>query len=526
MTIYKTLLDTSLSYDQLVTRLDTRLSKGELQNLSKVFGLSPAKKTKEKMAQEIVTHIQDSLHPRLDQFRKLASEDQYQRTISEVELYLYSKTKRPDEELEVPLIFTQIPDIEEQEDVQEEEDIEFLEDDEDTPSIRPSKTIEETYSQFSVLYFIEQLEKGDNPRLSEFKSYIINEAAIARPDRTLLQSSYQSLREELKSYSTQEEKLRYLQSKLPSISRSASPERTFLSSARGGNGTFVEEEPEEEIVSEEEVEIRNPSLDQGILMFLRDQYESGATILIQNVRPYLRRMDITSYSPEVIRERYDHFMNLLKGVGKKRDVRLEQVQTWLSEINSEEDEPEIIEVEEEDEPDTIVSVEEEEQDQEESEPELVQLPPSELETKVEAPEVCNVMETHANLEELAGDLTCSEGKICNVDEQVCVLPTPETVITSLQVGDKMLPITGKSDSDVVRDIKKEIVSLTAQLQRKERTNRDKLLELKKFISTPVDLDKLYSSLRSYQSSQQLYTQQKAQQANQELRDKIKKCLFL
>ena len=528
MTIYKTLLDTSLSSDELVARLDARLSKVELQNLSKVFGLSSGKKTKETIAQEIVTHIQEALHPRLDQFRKLASDDQYQRTISDVELYLYAKTKRPSEDLELPLIFTQIPDIEEQEDVQEEEDIEFLEDEEDTPSIRPSKTIEETYSQFAVLYFIEQLEKGENPRLPSFKSYIINEAAIARPDRTLLQSSYQSLREELKSYSTQEEKLRYLQSKLPSISRSASPERTFLSSARGGNGTFVEEEPEEDGLSEiNSVEMKSPSLDQGILMFLRDQYESGATILIQNIRPYLRRMDITSYSPEVIRERYDHFMNLLKGVGKKRDVRLEQVQTWLSEfedglseINSEEDEPDtIVPVEEEDEPDTIVPVEE-------SEPELVQLPPSELETKVEAPEVCNVMETHANLEELAGDLTCSEGKICNVDEQVCVLPTPETVITSLQVGDKMLPITGKTDSDVVRDIKKEIVSLTAQLQRKERTNRDKLLELKKFISTPVDLDKLYSSLRSYQSSQQLYTQQKAQQANQELRDKMKKCLFL
>jgi len=106
------------------------------------------------------------------------------------------------------------------------------------------------------------------------------------------------------------------------------------------------------------------------------------------------------------------------------------------------------------------------------------------------------------------------------------LPTPETVITTLQIGDKMLPVTGKSDSEIVRDIKKEIVTLTTQLQRKERTNRDKLLELKKFISTPVDLDKLWSSLRSYQSSQQLYTQHKAQQANQDLRDKMKKCLFL
>jgi hypothetical protein len=156
----------------------------------------------------------------------------------------------------------------------------------------------------------------------------------------------------------------------------------------------------------------------------------------------------------------------------------------------------------------------------------VYLPPSKVEIKVEAPEVCNVMESHSTLEELAGDLTCSEGKVCNVDEQVCVVATPETVITTLQLGDKTLPITGKTDSEVVRDIKKEIVSLTAQLQRKERTSREKLLELKKFISTPVDLDKLWSSLRSYQSSQQLYTQHKAQQANQDLRNKMKKSLFL
>jgi hypothetical protein len=308
-----------------------------------------------------------------------------------------------------------------------------------------------------------------------------------------------------------------LQSKLPSISRSASPERIRVDTPREDDKSSINVEKENTLFPEPKRSL--PSLDQAVLLFLRDQYQSGSKILIMNLRPYIRRLGLTSYSPELIRERYDYYMNRLTTQSKKRDIRLQQVQTWLSEYERE-DEPV-----NEDEPDIIEPIEEVDEVSEE-EPELIQLPPSELETKVEAPEVCNVMETHANLEELAGDLTCSEGKICNVDEQVCVLPTPETVITSLQVGDKMLPITGKTDSDVVRDIKKEIVSLTAQLQRKERTDRDKLLELKKFISTPVDLDKLYSSLRSYQSSQQLYTQHKAQQANQDLRDKMKKCLFV
>lgn len=516
MTIYKTLLDTSLSADELVARLDARLSKIELQNLSKVFGLSSGKKTKEKIAQEIVTHVQEALHPRLDRFRKLASEDQYQHTISDVELYLYAKTKRPGEELEVPLIFTQLPEIEEN-----TEDIEIISDD-DTPSLRPSKGIEETYSQFAILYFIEQLEKGEPPRLPDFKTYIINEAAIARPDRTLLQTTYHSLRDELKSYSNQEEKLRYLQSKLPSISRSASPER------RKEEIELIEE-PDISNIEEEIPDPKRslPSLDQGILLFLRDQYENGTTIMFQNVRPYLRRMEITNYSPEIIRERYDYYMNQLKNISKKRENRLEQVQAWLSEYENETNEVEDFEEDEVDIEDVDEDeVESESQIEESSSPDIVDLPPSELSLKVEAPEVCNVMESHATLEELAGDLTCSEGKVCNVDEQVCVLPTPETVITTLQIGDKMLPVTGKSDSEIVRDIKKEIVTLTTQLQRKERTNRDKLLELKKFISTPVDLDKLWSSLRSYQSSQQLYTQHKAQQANQDLRDKMKKCLFL
>jgi hypothetical protein len=225
-------------------------------------------------------------------------------------------------------------------------------------------------------------------------------------------------------------------------------------------------------------------------------------------------------------------MNELKNIGKKREIRLEQVQAWLSEYENEtnkvdDDDDDEVDIQDVDfDEDEIDEVDIQEHNQESSSPVEMELPPSEVSLKVEAPEVCNVMESHATLEELAGDLTCTEGKICDVDEQVCVLPTPETVITTLQVGDKTLPITGKTDSDVIRDIKKEIVSLTAQLQRKERTSRDKLLELKKFISTPVDLDKLYSSLRSYQSSQQLYTQHKAQQANQELREKMKKCLFL
>ena len=532
MTIYKTLLDTSLSPDELITRLDARLSKIELQNLSKVFGLSPGKKTKEKIAQEIVTHVQEALHPRLDRFRKLASEDQYQHTISDVELYLYAKTKRPGEELEVPLIFTQLPEIEE-----DTEDIEIISDDE---IIRPSKGIEETYSQFAILYFIEQFEKGESPRLPEFKSYIINEAGIARPNRTLLQTTYHSLRDELKLYSRQEEKLRYLQSKIPSISRSASPER--IRAPIPHETSFEElfpldanatEEPEEGKTDPLKPKKILPSLDQAVLLFLRDQYQSGSKILIMNLRPYVKRLGLTSYSSEIIRERYDHYMNILTNQTKKRDLRLKQVETWLSEMEDESEENDDV-IDDIDDTVDIVDADdtediEDEVTEEKTEPifdDVVELPPSEVELKVEAPEVCNVMESHSTLEELAGDLTCSEGKICDVDEQVCVLPTPETVITTLQVGDKTLPITGKTDSDVIRDIKKEIVSLTAQLQRKERTSRDKLLELKKFISTPVDLDKLYSSLRSYQSSQQLYSQRKAQQANQELREKMKKCLFL
>jgi hypothetical protein len=527
MTIYKTLLDTSLSADELVTRLDARLSKVELQNLSKVFGLSPGKKTKEKIAQEIVTHVQDALHPRLDRFRTLAPTSQYERTLSDIELYLYAKTKRPDEDVEVPLLFSQMPEIEE-----DQEDIEFYEDNEEKESLRPSKGIEETYSQFAVLYFIEQLEKGEPPRLPGFKSYMINEAAIVRPDRALLQTSYHSLQDQLKAYSTPQEKLRYLQSTLPSISRSASPERT--KEALFPLDANATEEPEEiELIEEEIPEPKRslPSLDQAILFFLRDQYENNSKILLHYVPPYVRKLGLTSYSTEIIRERYDYYMNQLKNIGKKRELRLEQVQAWLSEYENETNEVEDFD---EDEGEGEVDIEDVDEDEVESEPQIeessspdiVELPPSELSLKVEAPEVCNVMESHATLEELAGDLTCSEGKVCNVDEQVCVLPTPETVNTILQIGDKMLPVTGKSDSEIVRDIKKEIVTLTTQLQRKERTNRDKLLELKKFISTPVDLDKLWSSLRSYQSSQQLYTQHKAQQANQDLRNKMKKSLFL
>ncbi len=495
MTIYKELLDYTVPLPELTDRASSRLTQNGLQHLCQLFGLA-IYGTKPKLAKRLVDHLASSLHPRFREFQLLAPPDQYEQVLTEVENYLYSKTKDPNDTSPQPLIFTEMPAIESLLGKEEDQELESgSESDSNIDDISSSTHLRDSYEQFCILYLLEQLEQGHRPNINGFKNYLIKEASILFPERSLIQEVYNSLTKSLKTRSSIEEKIQYLQQLLPSISRSPSrsPER------------------------EETVE--RPSLKVYLYRYLLEMYKEGKPISIQNAKSYLKHHQVTDYTSSIIEQTYSEIQQQLLPYKfdkpKKEQLVQTLLQTELGETSADE-EPEVIEEE-------IVQLEVS-PEIEVAEP--LELPPSVLEEAVEAPEVCNILESHSTLEVLAEDLSCSGSKVCDVDRQVCVEATPEIEVMTLEIGDKTIPITGKTDSDVIRDIKREIVTLTTQIQRQERSQREKMLELKKFISTPVDLDKLWSSLRSFQSSQQLYTQRKVQQANQELREKMKKCLFV
>ncbi len=524
MTIYKELLDYTASSSDLADRAANRLDLKSLQHLCKLFRLS-LYGLKSKVAKRVVDHIVEFLHPRFLEFESRAPKEQYDEVLTEVENYLYSKSRDLDDPSPEPLIFTQIPEIRE---TQEDET-------EDNETSLPSSTLVDTYYQFALLYLLEQLEGQHRPNINGFKNYLIKEASIIRPSREIIEGVYNQLVKTLKTYVTLEEKRRYLQSLLPSISRSASPSRSRSSSPAKIN-IDINTDIDNTVTVTEDIDQDNEkvlSLETHIYHFLLQSYEQGSLINIQKLKTYLNQHNVTGYTNDVISHTYQQIQEQLKPYKFDKEKKIAMIESFLRGKSIEEDIKTVDRIQEEDITNIVPLVEFEDNSIQEKnsldsiqEENSLELPPSDLETQVEVPEVCNVIEHHNTLEELADDLSCSNSKVCDVDRQVCVEATPEVQVLNLQIGDKTVPITGKSDSDIVRDIKKEIVTLTAQLQKKERSEREQLLDVKKFISTPVDLDKLYSSLRSYQSSQQLYSQRKIQQANHELRDKIKKCLFV
>ena len=521
MTIYKELLDYSVPLSELADRASNRLDLKTLQHLCLLFGLA-IYGTKAKVAKRLVDHIGSALHPRFREFQLLAPRDQYEGVVTEVENYLYSKSKDPKDPSPEPLIFTQMPAIQSLLGAEQDEELEPEEEKEEP--IHTSSSLTDTYHQFAVLYLLDVLEQDHRPNINGFKNYLIKEASILRPDRAIIEDVYNKIVRQLKSYDSVDDKIRHLQRLLPSISRSPSRERT-----------------------------KSPtlSLKAHIYKYLLESYDNNKSTKAVFLYPYLNRHNIKGYSRSVIKQAYDEIQQEVEPYRREKTKKIEFVRGLLQQesggsTTTNDNEPQEPEVSDEIEEGELLEVpsspleeieSESEEEKEEAEPleyppspleeaEPLELPLSALEEAVEAPEVCNIMETHPTLETLAEDLSCSGTKVCDVDRQVCVEATPEVEVMSLQIGDKTIPITGKSDGEVIREIKREIVTLTTQIQRQERNQREKMLELKKFISTPVDLDKLWSSLRSFQSSQQLFTQRKVQQANQELREKMKKCLFV
>jgi hypothetical protein len=144
---------------------------------------------------------------------------------------------------------------------------------------------------------------------------------------------------------------------------------------------------------------------------------------------------------------------------------------------------------------------------------------------VEEPTACYIQNKHESLEELANDLSCPSGQVCNVVEKQCVNTEEASEITTLQIGDRVVSVAGKDKEEILNDIKMEILTLTYRAQEQKRQEETQERPQKKYKSEVIHLDQLWNKLKSVQSSQLLYTQRKVAIANQQLRDQIQKCLF-
>ena len=160
MTIWKELLNVDTPVSDLIAQAESRVDMKGLQTLCKSLGLA-IYGPKLKLSERIMNHLAKTLHPRLREFRQLASNSQYEEVLSEIEVYLYNKSKSLEDKTPQPLIFTEIPPI---------ETLVNDEDDEDDITIPITGSLKDTYRQFAILYLIEQYESSHRPTINGYKN--------------------------------------------------------------------------------------------------------------------------------------------------------------------------------------------------------------------------------------------------------------------------------------------------------------------------------------------------------------------
>jgi hypothetical protein len=136
---------------------------------------------------------------------------------------------------------------------------------------------------------------------------------------------------------------------------------------------------------------------------------------------------------------------------------------------------------------------------------------------------CFTKTNYLSFEEMAQDLSCDNGQICDINVKECVNITPEEPYEEIYIGNKLLKLKG---SDNIINVLKDQIVLIKEKERivQEEQQKKKILEIKQkdkpsLMDIVTQAKKLSSTsiLDSKVSSQQLNI------ANKEMLEKIKKC---
>ena len=542
MTIYDELLNPDVVKEVLVERLDKVLAVRQIEPLSKLFQAKLAPKKRE-LCKNLAEKIKKEVHPKIEEYRNTVTTEEFTKEAQKGSIYLYNLSVRPQiPQKEIPYIITLINNL--------GSAIPPTQAQETKPSLSDSLPMDDTYFQLGVLYFIDSLQDSKLTSLSDFKSYLV-ENGIMRIKEPMMVKVYSHLNHAL---SLQLDKVKYLYTLLPA-SPPASPRRPRSPSPRPRSPSPLplNKEVEEDIpvvsipVSRHEnEEVEAGSVKEYVIRYLIHTYETmtkGPTepackTFVQELNPKIKNKDI--------KETYSSVMSHLKNTfsARQKDKKIDYLKGLIEHLSSETEE----EIEDESEEESEEEIEAEEikdiKNEIESVPQSprVEIPALDFveEKKIEYIETdnpqedeedepnppsaqgCNLESSHESIEALADDLSCPIGQACDVSEKTCIDIEKADHVETLLIGNRSIVIAGKDRDDIMNHIKEEVLSLTIKRKKQQATP---IVSDKQYNSTPIDLDKLAQSLRSVQSSQLLYVQQKVKLADQDLRDKLRLCLL-
>ena len=159
------------------------------------------------------------------------------------------------------------------------------------------------------------------------------------------------------------------------------------------------------------------------------------------------------------------------------------------------------------------------------------------EEKEEPVELCHTIQDYGrvdNVETIEKDLSCNDGRVCNIDTGICQYVKADDKVTEIQIGKRTVKVTGSDDSllQLEREVKKTLLKLSVGSSvslSKPLTSEEVRAVLppapKRVTSSQVvNIDTLLNTLEARTVPYQTANQQIVGKAETNIRKKIQECL--
>lgn len=155
----------------------------------------------------------------------------------------------------------------------------------------------------------------------------------------------------------------------------------------------------------------------------------------------------------------------------------------------------------------------------------------------ESVELCHTIQDYGrvdNVETIEKDLSCDNGRVCNIDTGICQYVKPDDKVTEIQIGKRSVKVTGSDDSllQLEREVKKTLLKLSvgSSLSLSKPLTSEEVREVlppapKRVTNSQiVNIDTLLNTLEARTVPYQTVNQQMVGKAETNIRKKIQECL--